>query len=337
MTTYRFRAKYDFDPTSLWRDVVVGADRTVEDLQSTINRSVGLDEGHLWFVGTDEDYWDSPVKYQCPQEFGDPSNEGSPGFDDETYDAGETTIGELVDILDLEQYDRICYLYDYGDEWRFYAILKEISDDEPDDREPEVVGEKGESVHQYSPSAGGNAGPFDPSGASASDSPGWSVSDSSGASGADSPGSSALDPLDAFLSGGPDSRLPEPLDALPDTPIPTDGLRELEDREDVAHVIMLLSIETGFGAVTERFVAQYEDAGYLLEYYPDGWEAVEEIDGEGKPEEELLAELAAAALDWHAEITELTQTASGIEFDEATVEDMNTELKMELERKGYEL
>lgn len=51
--------------------------------------------------------------------------------------------------MSLQQYDRICYLYDYGDEWRFYAILKEVLDDEPSDTEPAVVNTEGESIDQY--------------------------------------------------------------------------------------------------------------------------------------------------------------------------------------------
>jgi len=38
MTAYRFRVKFDPDPTSLWRDIVVGADRTIAEFQSAINR-----------------------------------------------------------------------------------------------------------------------------------------------------------------------------------------------------------------------------------------------------------------------------------------------------------
>jgi hypothetical protein len=53
--------------------------------------------------------------------------------------------------LSLAEHDRICYLYDYGDEWRFYAILKEMLDGEPSDRPPEIVEKKGETVNQYSP------------------------------------------------------------------------------------------------------------------------------------------------------------------------------------------
>lgn len=287
MTAYRFRVKFDPDPTSLWRDVIVGDDRTIDEFQSVINPAVGLEQGHLWFFGRDEEYWDSDVKYQCPQEYEELSSGGATLFGEVTYNAGETTIGEMVGQLGLEQYDRICYLYDYGDEWRFYAILKESIDDVPSDRQPEVVKEKGDAIEQYEPTTRGA------------------------------------------------TTLPEPLDSFPDTAIPTADLRSLEDRDDVVHVIVLLSIETGFGAVSERFVIQYEDAGYLLENYPHGWEIIEQVDGEDETEEELLAALAAAARDYHAEIAEIAGAFSGRHFDEETVEAMNVELDAELERKGY--
>lgn len=79
MTAYRFRVKFDPDPTSLWRDIVIGADRTIADFQSAINPAVGLDLDHLWFIGTDEDYWESKIKYQCPQEH-EQSFGGSPAL-----------------------------------------------------------------------------------------------------------------------------------------------------------------------------------------------------------------------------------------------------------------
>lgn len=93
MTTYRFRVKFDPAPTSLWRDIVVGADRTLAEFQSAINPAVGLDQGHLWFVGNDEDYWDSDVKYQCPREY-EESPRGDPLLRSARLEnAGETTIG----------------------------------------------------------------------------------------------------------------------------------------------------------------------------------------------------------------------------------------------------
>jgi len=147
MTTYRFRVKFEYDPTSLWRDIVVGGDRTLTEFQSVLNRAVGLNQDHLWFFGTDQDYWDSDVQYKRSEEI--QQSAGRFMGDEEEYDAGETTIGQMARQLDLEERDRICYLFDYGDEWRFYAILKEIDDDAPSDKEPEVVKQKGDPVEQY--------------------------------------------------------------------------------------------------------------------------------------------------------------------------------------------
>jgi hypothetical protein len=148
MTTYRFPVKYEPDPQSLWRDIVVGADRTLDEFQKELNHAVGLNQDHLWFFGTDQDYLDSDIQYLPPGE-----TEQSPGSlmaRGEEYDAGETTIGQMAHQLDLEEGDRICYLFDYGDEWRFYAILKEIIEDDGSDAEPTAVTEKGEPVEQDS-------------------------------------------------------------------------------------------------------------------------------------------------------------------------------------------
>jgi hypothetical protein len=291
MTAYRFRVKFDPDPTSLWRDIVVGADRTIAEFQSVINPAVGLDQGHLWFVGKDEDYWDSAVKYQCPQEY-EESLGGDPILRTERIEnAGEVTIGKMTRQLGLEQYDRICYLYDYGDEWRFYAILKEVLSNESSDKEPEVVKEKGDPIDdQYA-----------------------------------SPGTTESDPP-----------LPDPLySVLPETAVPVADLRKLEKRDDVVHVIPLLSIETGFGAVCERFAIQFEERGYVLENFQPGWQVVEEVDGTDKKEKELLAALADAVREWHAEIAEISGAMTGQHFGEGSVEAMHVELEAELERKGY--
>ena len=65
---------------------------------------------------------------------------------------GAITIGERVRRPSLEQCDRIRYLYDYGVEWHFYAILKSVLDDESSDTEPDVVNRKGEPIDQHNPS-----------------------------------------------------------------------------------------------------------------------------------------------------------------------------------------
>ena len=292
MTAYRFRVKFDRDPTSLWRDVVVGADRTVAEFQTAINAAVGLDQDHLWFVGTDEDYWNSDVVYQCPREYEERTGASPLSGPKRIENAGAVTIGELTRQLGLERYDRICYLYDYGDQWRFYAILKEFLSVESSDTEPTVVNRKGDVIDQYEPTHR-----------------------------AESADTEAL---------------PEPLGSvLPATAVPVADLRALEDRDDVVHVLVLLSLETGFGAVCERFAIQFEDRGYVLENSQPGWQVVADVDGSDETEAELLAALASAARDWHAEIADISGAMTGQRFDEETVEAMHVELDAELERKGY--
>ena len=149
MTTYRFRVKYEYAPTSLWRDIAVGGDQTIDEFQTVLNHAVGLNQDHLWFFGTDQDYWDSDVQYKRPEEIEQSAGGLMRGGTE--YDASETTIGQMVRHLDLDERDRLCYLFDYGDEWRFYAILKEIDETESSDKAPDVVNENGDPVEQYRP------------------------------------------------------------------------------------------------------------------------------------------------------------------------------------------
>lgn len=148
MTAYRFRFTYTPASESLSRDLVVGESRSVVALQSTLNQSVGLDDYHLWFVGADRAFWESSVKYQRPEEFDDMTEPAMMG-EEATYDASETTIAQMVDRLDLADGVEFCYLYDYGDEWRFSGTLVARLDGEPDDSPAEVVASEGGQLEQY--------------------------------------------------------------------------------------------------------------------------------------------------------------------------------------------
>jgi hypothetical protein len=151
MTTYRFRVKLAADPTAFWRDIVIGGARSVTEFQATINEAVGLDQDHLWFVGTDEEYWERPIKYQRPEEYDDLPSGGAMGREETVYNAAETTIAEMAAELELEEHDRICHFFDYGSEWRFYAILKDVLADGSSDKQPAVINAKGAPVVQYPP------------------------------------------------------------------------------------------------------------------------------------------------------------------------------------------
>lgn len=92
---------------SLWRDIIVGVDRTIAEFRSAINPTVGLDRNHLWFMQDDEDHWDSEIKYQCPQEC-ERSLGGSPALRTERLEnTGDSTLGEMARELSINRYNRI--------------------------------------------------------------------------------------------------------------------------------------------------------------------------------------------------------------------------------------
>ncbi|MFC4548779.1 MULTISPECIES: plasmid pRiA4b ORF-3 family protein [Halorussus] len=140
MAAYRFRVKSERSSGTFWRDFEIGGDRTLLEFHETIAEAVGLEEDRLWFFGTDRDYWESPVKYQSPREYGELSSGGAMRWDEDVLDAATVTVAEFG----LERWGRICYLFDYVEEWRFYATLDRIDDDRPDATPPAVVGRKGD-------------------------------------------------------------------------------------------------------------------------------------------------------------------------------------------------
>ena len=151
MATYRIRMKWDHDPTSLWRDVELGSECTLGDLARTFTPNAGLtDTAHLWFFGVDGKYWNSPVKYLSHREYKDEKAKRSDPTSfrrtrDEIKNADDTTFSEL----NLDEGDRLTYLFDYGDGWRFYGIVKEINESGPHDRTPEIKKRKGGYLNQY--------------------------------------------------------------------------------------------------------------------------------------------------------------------------------------------
>ncbi len=144
MASYLFRVKADWDPRNLWRDIVIGGARSLVDLHMVINTSFEISFNHPWFFGTDKDYWRSRRKYKSPADF-----ENLPKWMewwDRLSGISETEVNAAsvsIDDLCLKVGDRLCYVFDYADEWRFYLILKKILDDEPSQMEPVILKVKG--------------------------------------------------------------------------------------------------------------------------------------------------------------------------------------------------
>lgn len=150
MTSFRFRVKASWNPRGLYRDIVIGSNRTLEDLHKAINNAFGLDFDHWWFFGTGQDYWHSPVKYVSPTELEDPDKldewlDFFAGRKREKRNAAVVTIKEL----NLSVRDRLCYVFDYGDDLRFYMIVEEKKEDGRSDMAPVIVKRMGDDIDEY--------------------------------------------------------------------------------------------------------------------------------------------------------------------------------------------
>jgi len=138
MRTYRFRLEYEDATEPFWRDIEIGGDRTLAELGATIVDATALDERHLWFFGISQDYWASPVKYLCHREYASLSSGGPMWWDEDVFDAAETSVG----ALGLDQWDALCFLCDYVADRRFYVVLRDIHDD-AENPSPTVTDERG--------------------------------------------------------------------------------------------------------------------------------------------------------------------------------------------------
>lgn len=98
---------------------------TLNDLSDLILMSLNFDDEHLY-------YFDARN--------GDPYYYGYP-------DDGEKSADIALDNLSLRRKQRISYLYDFGDEWRFTITVRNV---EPSDTyiEPSIVESKG-FIEQY--------------------------------------------------------------------------------------------------------------------------------------------------------------------------------------------
>ncbi len=126
--TYRFKVSLG---RNLWRRIEVSARHRLLDLHDAIQSAYAFDDDHLYAFFMDGKAWSD-------EKFASPYNDEGPFVDD-------VQIGELG----LSEGQRILYLFDYGDEWRFQVTLEEIRQEEPKPRRPKIVEKKGKAPEQY--------------------------------------------------------------------------------------------------------------------------------------------------------------------------------------------
>ena len=115
----------------IWRKIAICGENTLEDLHAAIQTAFNFDFDHLYAFFMDGKSWSHDVI-------------NAPGCDEGPYADG-ARIGEL----ELSVGQGFLYLFDFGDEWRFWVELKEIKEDSRKPAESEVIESKGEAPEQY--------------------------------------------------------------------------------------------------------------------------------------------------------------------------------------------
>lgn len=116
---------------SVWRRIELSSDHTLLDLHDSIQYAYGFDDDHLYSFFMDGKLW-SDEKFTSP-------------YDDEGPHVDAVRIGELG----LSVGQKILYLFDYGDMWRFRVELEEIRTEGSKPSEPKIIESKGKSPKQY--------------------------------------------------------------------------------------------------------------------------------------------------------------------------------------------
>ncbi|MEQ8191657.1 MAG: plasmid pRiA4b ORF-3 family protein [Candidatus Eremiobacterota bacterium] len=116
---------------NLWRKISISAGNTLMDLHNSIQKAYDFDNDHLYSFFMDGKPW-SKEKFTSPHE-------------DEGICVDEVFIGELG----LTEGQKILYLFDYGDEWRFQVQLEEIISGKTEVSPPVIIEKKGKNPEQY--------------------------------------------------------------------------------------------------------------------------------------------------------------------------------------------
>jgi hypothetical protein len=123
----------------LYRDVELASGRSLYDLAAAIVGSFGFDFDHAFgfYSKLSGRYHDSPHRYEL---FADLEDGGS--------DA-ESVQRTRIDAVFRRVGDKMLFLFDYGDGWRFTVELIGLGERAPNTRYPRVIASAGKAPAQY--------------------------------------------------------------------------------------------------------------------------------------------------------------------------------------------
>ena len=145
MATSILRAKVMHDKRT-YRDIEILSGDSLLDFTGAILDSFDFtDKDHLfgYFSNLGRNHYDSPERYELQID----SDDSWGGFDSrpKSKDVEKSMVGDV--FIEIKQ--KMQFLFDYGDEWRFEIEVRGFGKKEDGVEYPRILAKKGESPEQY--------------------------------------------------------------------------------------------------------------------------------------------------------------------------------------------
>jgi len=126
------------------RKIKISGSKSLYEFARIINKAFGFSFDHAFgFYDTFGNLRDAKKAYEL---FVDAGEEASPG----AQGVKKTKISQVF----VNRGEKILFLFDYGDEWRFSVELKEIRRTEEKESDPVILESTGKAPKQYPPCEG---------------------------------------------------------------------------------------------------------------------------------------------------------------------------------------
>ena len=131
----------------LYRDIEIPENQSLYDLAEAIVDAFGFDFDHAFgfFSELGWNIYDSPVRYELFVDMG--TENGGMGSDDRPK-AGSVKKTKISQAF-TEPKQKIQFLFDYGDEWRFEIEVRDFAEKAKGVKYPRILDLKGVSPEQY--------------------------------------------------------------------------------------------------------------------------------------------------------------------------------------------
>lgn len=131
---YIQKSRDKFSTETIWRKITIPSDLTLYDFSSAILEAFDFDNDHLHqFTYKDRQGFQKSIYHPYTQHGEDD------GFTDQV----------LLRDWQINIGDRITYIFDFGDWWKFNVVLESIEEPDPKLKKPKVIEQKGKSPAQY--------------------------------------------------------------------------------------------------------------------------------------------------------------------------------------------